>query len=503
MVVVDADVQKQFGGEREPLERPEPEDGAEIADVVEPVGIVDEEVPVLLQRQPFVNVPVAPRLQAVDDAGPDEMLLLDAVDLIEIVQVVRVHRRPRDVRVVHIRHDHMPQPVEAPERALHVLPGVVEFRVHLHADFADHAEFRAALGVVVRHPVAPGDALDLIRDEHRGELRLADLAFRRPRIRGQADARSRDDVDVPDLHRVVEHVERVEPQRVVIPDVPDVLVGDVAPWIVGGEEFVHLPVEPAPAHEKRREGHFALIVDVRKEFLPREIQPQFRQALHGRIEIVEAERHVRAGRESVVLVFQGRIGRRLVFGAETFGIVVPEIFVVADQVDLHPEVQAVREVRQVVRADFKAVVRDREAGIVLLVVGIVGQELVVPVFVAVAVVNAVERKLGGGFRRQQVGAEPVSDAAFLVPVQHQVHVPVRLVRELEVLRAADVPAPVALASELDLAAEARQVGGLVQDRQPEHRNAVDLEEIVLHQDPVVAELVVVVEEAVVAEIPAA
>ena len=65
-------------------------------------------------------------------------------------------------------------------------------------------------------------------------------------------------------------------------------------------------------------------------------------------------------------------------------------------------------------------------------------------------------------------------------------------------RAADVPAPVAVAAEFDLAAEARKVGRLVQDREPEHWDAVDLQEVVLHQDAVVAQLVVVVEQAAVA-----
>ena len=197
--------------------------------MVEPVGIVDEEIPVLLHGQPFVYLPVAARLQAVDNAGSYEMLFLNAVDLVEIVQVVRIYRRPRDVCVVHIRHDHMPQTVETPECVLYILPGMVEFRVHLHAELADHAEFRASLGIVVRHPIAPGDPFDLVRHEHRGEIVLGDLPFGCPRICGQADARSRDDVDVPNLHRIVEHVERVEPQRIVVPEVPDVLVGHVAP----------------------------------------------------------------------------------------------------------------------------------------------------------------------------------------------------------------------------------------------------------------------------------
>ena len=65
------------------------------------------------------------------------------------------------------------------------------------------------------------------------------------------------------------------------------------------------------------------------------------------------------------------------------------------------------------------------------------------------------------------------------------------------LRGADIPAPVAAAAELDLAAEAVQVGRLVQDRQPQHRHAVDLEEVVLHEDAVIPELAVVIEEAAV------
>ena len=484
MVVVVAQVQQQFRRNREPAERPEPEDRTEVAELVEPRLVVDEEVPVVFQRHPFVDFAVAPRLQPVGQAEPDEMLFRDPVDLVEVVQIVRVHGRSRQIRVVDVRHDHVTQSVEAPVRVLHVLPGVVELRVHLHADFPDHAELRSALGVVVRDIVSPRDALGLVGDEHRGEFAHAHFPLGRLRVCRQADPGARDDVDVPQLHRVVEHVQGVEPERPVVPHVPVLVARDVA-------------VESAPPHEERRERHLALIVDVRQEFLTVEIHPQFGQAVDHGVEIVDPERQVGARGEPVALILQRSVGRRLVFGVEPGAVVVAQILVVADEVDLHPEVQTVREMRHVVRAHLVAVMRHLEARIVQHVVRVGRQEVAVPVFVLVPVVDAVEEEFRGGFRGQQVGSEAVSQAALLVPVEHHVHVPVRLVRDLEVLRAADVPAPVAAAAELDLAAEAVQVGRLVQDRQPQHRHAVDLEEIVLHEDAVIPELAVVVEDAAV------
>lgn len=125
------------------------------------------------------------------------MLLGDAVDLVEIIQVVGVHSRPRDIGVVHIRRNHVAQTVKAPIRALHILPGVVKLRIDFDAEFADHAEFRSALRVIIRDLVAPGNSLGLVRNGHVAELLDADFPFGSAGIRGQADAGSRNDVDAP------------------------------------------------------------------------------------------------------------------------------------------------------------------------------------------------------------------------------------------------------------------------------------------------------------------
>ena len=84
------------------------------------------QIPIVFHPEYFINLFVAeaaaPGLQTVAYPEPEEVLLLNPVNIVKIVYVFTVYRRRGNKRVVDIGFNYMTQSVEPPECIAHILP---------------------------------------------------------------------------------------------------------------------------------------------------------------------------------------------------------------------------------------------------------------------------------------------------------------------------------------------------------------------------------------------
>ena len=100
----------------------------------------------------------------------------------------------------------------------------------------------------------------------------------------------------------------------------------------------------------------------------------------------------------------------------------------------------------------------------------------VPVFIGAFILDSVVEHFCDRFRRHEVHAEPVPEAAFFVVAEKDIGIQVRFVQNLDVFIGADIISPIAVIPELDSAAEAPRLCGFVKSRQPENGDAPEFQE---------------------------
>ena len=135
MLVVLTDIQQQLREKRQFFGRSEPQNRSEIPDMIKIFGGFKMKIPIVFQRDPFIQLIVPAGLETVLDAQPDECLFLYLVDIIKIIQLVIVDSRFGDIGQVEIRHHDMPQTVNPEQCAFRRLPCPGNFHVAFQSQF--------------------------------------------------------------------------------------------------------------------------------------------------------------------------------------------------------------------------------------------------------------------------------------------------------------------------------------------------------------------------------